>query len=45
MSDPYEAPESPEIHIKTEGSSPEESAQAVVKALEEKGLVNPKVGA
>ena len=39
VSDPYEAPESPEVHIRTEGMPPEESAQAVVRALEERGLL------
>ena len=39
VSDPYEAPEAPEVHIRTEGMPPEESAQAVVNALEERGLL------
>ena len=39
VSDPYEAPEAPEVHIRTEGMPPEESAQVVVRALEERGLL------
>lgn len=45
VSDPYEAPEDPEIHIRTESQTPEESAAAVVAALEERGLIGQAVGA
>jgi len=39
VSDPYEAPERPEVHIRTEDESPEESAARILAALEERGLV------
>lgn len=39
VSDPYEAPENPEVHILTEGESPEESAAKVLAVLEERGLI------
>src|SRR6188472_1933443 len=45
VDDPYEAPESPEIVVDTEGISPEESAAQVVAKLEELGLVPAKVTA
>jgi adenylylsulfate kinase len=45
VSDPYEAPTDPEVHILTEGESPTESAQRVLAALEERGLVSPAVPA
>lgn len=41
VSDPYEAPESPELRIKTEEESPEESAAKVVAYLDEKDLIPP----
>ena len=45
VSDPYEAPENPDVHIQTEGQSPEESAAQVVAALEAKGLAGDAVAA
>jgi len=39
VSDPYEAPELPEVHIRTEAESPEESAATVIAELEARGLV------
>lgn len=39
VSDPYEAPESPEVHVETEQETPEESAARVIAHLEERGLV------
>jgi adenylylsulfate kinase len=41
VSDPYEAPESPEMTIKTEGHTPEESAQEIVGYLAERDLIPP----
>jgi adenylylsulfate kinase len=40
-SDPYEAPENPELLIETDKQSPEESAQQIVDYLEERGLIPP----
>jgi adenylylsulfate kinase len=45
VSDPYEAPPEADVHLKTEGSTPEESAAALVAALEQKGLIGPRVAA
>jgi adenylylsulfate kinase len=39
VSDPYEAPSSPELVVRTEEESPEQSAQHVLDALEELGLL------
>lgn len=39
VSDPYEPPENPEVHVHTDQQTPEESAQAVVRYLEERELV------
>ena len=39
VSDPYEAPENPELVIDTESQSPEESAQQILSYLEEQGLI------
>ena len=36
----YEAPEAPEIHLKTEKMDPEAAADAVIAALRERGLIN-----
>jgi len=36
----YEAPESAEIHLHTEKMQPEDAADAVIKALRERGLIN-----
>ena len=45
VDDPYEAPESPEIVVETEGKTPEESAEVVLAKLEELGLVPAQVAA
>jgi adenylylsulfate kinase len=45
VSDPYEAPESPEVHIASEHEEPEESARHVLAKLEELGLVEQEVAA
>ena len=39
VSDPYEAPENPEITIKTVSQTPEESAQQILGYLEERELI------
>ena len=39
VSDPYEAPENPEITVDTEGKTPEESAQEILDYLEGEGLI------
>src|ERR671927_279345 len=41
VSDPYEAPEAPELHIKTDEEEPHESASRVVAKLEELGYLVP----
>jgi len=43
ISDPFEAPESPDIHIRTDQQTPEESAQEIIRHLEAAGLVSQKV--
>ena len=45
VSDPYEAPEDPDVHIQTEGQTPEESAAQVVAVLEARGLAGDAVAA
>jgi adenylylsulfate kinase len=45
VSDPYEAPPSPDVHVATETMSPEESAAMVLAALEARGLVGRAVPA
>src|SRR3954469_4258954 len=45
IDDPYEAPESAEIVVETEGKTPEESAQVVIAKLEQLGLVPATVAA
>ena len=39
VSDPYEAPENPEVVCHTEDETPEESAQKLLTYLEERGLI------
>ncbi len=36
----YEAPESPDVHLKTSEMSAEEAADAVIEALRERGLIS-----
>ena len=43
ISAPYEAPENPEIHIRSDKLSPEEAVVEIVKYLEERGLLKVKV--
>jgi adenylyl-sulfate kinase len=45
VDDPYEAPESPEIVVETEGKTAEESADVVLERLEELGLIPTRVTA
>jgi adenylylsulfate kinase len=45
VSDPYEAPPSPDVHITTETLSPEESATLVIGELEARGLIGRTVAA
>jgi adenylylsulfate kinase len=40
ISDPYEPPEKPEVHLHTDQESPEESAQHVLDYLEANGLIS-----
>jgi adenylyl-sulfate kinase len=39
ISDPFEAPENPEIHIHTDQETPEESAQRILTYLEDLGYI------
>ena len=41
VSDPYEPPAAPELHIKTDEEEPRESARRVILKLEELGYVRP----
>jgi len=41
VSDPYEAPVAPELHIKTNEEEPADSARRVVNYLEELGYIKP----
>ncbi len=41
VSDPYEPPASPELHIKTDEEEPHESARRVILRLEEFGYLRP----
>ena len=45
VDDPYEAPESPEIVVETEGKTPAQSAEIVIAKLEELGLIPAQVAA
>jgi adenylylsulfate kinase len=45
VSDPYEAPENPEVHIDSEQEEPEESARRILQVLEERGLIKAQVAA
>jgi adenylylsulfate kinase len=42
ISDPYEAPENPEIRVETHDKTPEESAAQVLEYLEAQELIPPK---
>ena len=39
ISDPFEAPPNPDIHVRTDQQTPEESAQYIMDVLAEKGLI------
>ena len=39
ISDPFEAPKNPDIHIRTDQQTPQESAKAIIAALEARELV------
>jgi sulfate adenylyltransferase/3'-phosphoadenosine 5'-phosphosulfate synthase len=39
VDDPYEAPEAPEVHVRTDRESPEASATRIVARLQELGLI------
>ena len=39
ISDPYEAPENPEVRLETEGNEIDYSAQQVILKLENMGLI------
>jgi adenylyl-sulfate kinase len=39
ISDPFEAPENPDIHIRTDRQTPAESAAEILSRLEELGLI------
>jgi adenylylsulfate kinase len=41
VSDPYEPPDNPELHLKTAEETPEESARAVLEHLEKQGFIDP----
>jgi adenylylsulfate kinase len=45
VSDPYEAPKDPELHIESEHEEPEESARRILQVLEERGLIRAQVAA
>ena len=45
VSDPYEAPERPELRVDTESMTPEESAELILGKLAELGLVEQEVPA
>ncbi|KAA0226916.1 adenylyl-sulfate kinase [candidate division KSB1 bacterium] len=42
VSDPYEAPENPEVICETENETPQESAAKIVRRLEELGYIMPE---
>jgi adenylyl-sulfate kinase len=39
ISDPFEAPENPDIHVRTDRQTPQESAQLILEKLEELGFI------
>ena len=45
VSDPYEAPERPEIRIESEHEEPQESAERILELLEQRGLIPAAVTA
>jgi adenylylsulfate kinase len=45
VSDPYEPPADPELHIKTSEEDPADSARRVIEKLEELGYLRPMAGA
>jgi adenylylsulfate kinase len=45
VSDPYEAPESPDIRVETDRESVEQSTASIVGVLHARGLLSPRAGA
>ena len=45
VSDPYEAPADPEVHVRTESQSPQESADQIIAELEARNLIGKVVAA
>jgi adenylylsulfate kinase len=45
VSDPYEAPESPDVRVETDRESVEQSTASIVGALTARGLLSPRAGA
>ena len=45
VSDPYEPPQNPEVHIESEHEEPAESATRILHVLEERGLIRAEVTA
>ncbi|MCA9970178.1 MAG: adenylyl-sulfate kinase [Anaerolineales bacterium] len=45
ISDPFEAPGNPDIHVRTDLETPEESAQGIIRQLETRGLIPTAVPA
>jgi adenylyl-sulfate kinase len=45
ISDPYEAPESPEVIVETDREAPEDSAEKILGALRRLGYLRPESGA
>lgn len=43
VSDPYEGPAAPEVHLSTADETPEESAEAILATLEARGLLGTPV--
>ncbi len=39
VSDPFEAPENPDIHVRTDQKTVEESAAYIISELEKRGLI------
>lgn len=41
VNDPYEAPEKPEVHLRTDRGTPQQCLEQIVSALEQRGLLVP----
>ena len=44
ISDPYEAPVQPDVHVRTDGETPHDSAQHILDHLSERSLLREPVG-